>query len=97
MRFRVRLDPDFAAPVLRRLPPPTKRRIREGLRALTRDPYGIEARLDVRELDLDRKEPRVFRLRVGDWRIAYAVRARDAFVVRIFHRSEGYGWLERFE
>ncbi len=37
----------------------------------------------------------VYRLRVGDWRAAFLLRARAVEVIRVFHRSEGYGWLER--
>lgn len=95
MSLRVRLDPEFAVPVLQALAPLTKQRLRDALRALAKDPRGVESKLDVRELDLDGKEPRVFRLRVGDWRIAYAVRNKNLLVVRIFHRREGYSWLER--
>lgn len=34
----------------------------------------------------------MYRARVGDWRIAFTV-DKAIVVLRIFHRSEGYGWL----
>jgi len=97
MRFRVRLDPDAAAPILRALPPTTKRMIRESLRALAEDPSGVSNRLDVRQLDREPKEPHVFRLRMGDWRAVFVVRGAEVLVIRIFPRSDGYGWMERLD
>lgn len=52
--------------------------------------------LDVKRLDLPDREAPVYRLRVGDWRVVYLVAGTDVLVVRIFHRSEGYQWLETF-
>jgi|SRR5690349_23523237 len=97
MKRRVRLDAAFAAAPLSRMPPESKKRMREALRSLGDDPSGRARRLDVKELDLSGEGPALLRLRLGDWRAVYAVRARDVVVVRIFHRSEGYGWLERFD
>ena len=97
MAVRIRLDPQLAAPVLRMLAPATRRTIREQLRALARDPTGLESHLDIRELDREGKLPRVFRLRVADWRIAYVVRESEVLVIRIFHRRDGYGWMERLD
>lgn len=95
MRRRVRLDPDFAAPVLGRLPPATKRRLREALRALAHDPDGRDRGLDVKELVSADPGTPAFRLRVGDWRVALLVEGLEIRVLRIFHRREGYGWMER--
>lgn len=97
MRARVRLDPDLAASILRSLPPATKKRIRDALRALAEDLTGINHRLDIRELDRDEREPRVYRLRVGDWRIVFLRRPSQVQVIRIFHRRQGYGWMERLD
>ena len=70
--------------------------MRDALRALADDPLGKARLLDVKELDLRRREPPLYRLRVGDWRAVYFVRGRDVLVVRIFHRGEGYRWLDTF-
>jgi mRNA interferase RelE/StbE len=88
---KVLLDPGHAAPALQRLPPGTKRRLKSALRALGQDPSGISNRLDVKRLDAEPGQP-IYRLRVGDWRIAFTI-DRDVVVLRIFHRREGYGWL----
>jgi mRNA-degrading endonuclease RelE of RelBE toxin-antitoxin system len=94
MSWRVRLAP-VAAEVLRTCAPATRRELRAALRALAQDPSGREGALDVRELTMD--PPRLFRLRVGDWRVVYGVAGKDLLVARVFHRKDGYGWLERGE
>lgn len=44
---------------------------------------------------LDRsEEPPLYRLRVGDWRAAYFAEEDGVVVVRVFHRSDGYAWLD---
>jgi ParE-like toxin of type II ParDE toxin-antitoxin system len=77
--------------------PGPKKRLREALRALASDASGTQAGLDVKELDRDHKEPRVYRLRLGDWRVAFVVRGHEVLVIRIFPRHEGYGWMERLD
>lgn len=52
-------------------------------------------RLDVKRLDGDPGQP-MYRLRVGEWRLAFTVDSA-VVVLRIFHRSEGYGWLADME
>jgi mRNA interferase RelE/StbE len=97
MRRRVRLDAAFAAPVLGRMPPQPKRRLKEALRLLGQDPTGRTVGLDVKELDASDALPRLFRLRVGDWRAVFTMEGNDLIVTRIFHRRDGYGWLERLD
>lgn len=79
---------------LRDLPPAPKRRIRKALDLLAKDPRHPS--LDVRNLDVTGSPP-VLRLRVGEYRVAYVVMGRATRVVRIFHRRDGYGWLERMK
>ena len=76
------------------MPPEPKRRMKEALGRLAKDPAGRTTGLDVRQLDVRSDYP-VHRLRMGDWRAAWFVRDGNVEVIRIFHRSEGYGWLER--
>jgi mRNA-degrading endonuclease RelE of RelBE toxin-antitoxin system len=95
MTLRVRLDPGFAARELTALPPEVKRRVRGALRQLAADPTGSRHGLDVKELAPTLRASRAFRLRLGDWRVVFLVEARELQVMRIFHRREGYGWLER--
>lgn len=96
MTFRVRLDPD-AADVLRTLAPHPKKRIRDGLRTLAEDPRGTTTDHDIKELTTQASGPPAFRLSVGDWRVAFLVRDDEILVIHIFHRRDGYGWMERME
>jgi hypothetical protein len=34
-------------------------------------------------------------VRVGNWRIVFRAHGDRLEVIRIFHRREGYGWLDR--
>lgn len=96
MKRRLRLHPELAARPLRELSPATKRAMRDALRRLSEDPTGAESRLEVRELQVKAAGDPVFRLRVGDWRAVYRVRGAEVQVLKIFHRREDYGWLERY-
>lgn len=89
--MKVLLDPVQAAPKLRSLAPATKRRLKAALRLLAQDPSGLTNRLDVKRLDTEPGQP-IYRLRAGEWRLAFTLDA-DVVVLRVFHRSEGYGWL----
>ena len=89
--MRVLLDPRQAAPALKHRAPQPRKRLRTALRLLAEDPSGLAHDLDVRRLDVDAGQP-MYRLRIGDWRIAFTV-DKDLVVLRVFHRSEGYGWL----
>ncbi len=90
--MRVLLDPHHAAPVLRHLAPEPKRRLRAAFRLLGEDPSGVTHDLDVKRLDTDPGQP-MYRLRVGVWRAAFTV-DEDVVVLRIFHRRDGYAWLD---
>lgn len=79
--------------VLRHLPPATKVRMRESLEALKAG-WPKPHDLDVAQLVLDTPGWPVFRMRVGDWRGVFRARGEDLEVVRVFHRREGYGWME---
>ena len=93
--MKVLLDSRHAAPVLRAVEPSVRRRLKAGLKALAQDPSGQSTRLDVKRLEVDEDGPVMYRLRVGDWRIAFTVEPAGLVVLRIFPRSEGYGWLEK--
>jgi mRNA-degrading endonuclease RelE of RelBE toxin-antitoxin system len=87
----LRFSPQARA-FVRTLPPPAKRRMRAALDVLAKDPF--DKRLDVRQLAVDGGQP-VHRMRVGDFRVAYVLDGRTTYITRIFHRRDGYGWLER--
>lgn len=83
-----------AAQSLSRMPPTAKRALRKALARLGAEGPRPEG-LDIKALDLPPETPRHFRLRIGPWRAVYTDAAGDVVVVRVFHRSDGYGWLER--
>src|SRR3972149_6524299 len=97
MSRRVRLDAAYAAPVMSQMAPGPKRRMKDALRRLAQDPTGRTVGLDVKELDVSEALPRLYRLRVGDWRAVFAVGPKEVIVARIFHRRDGYGWMERLD
>ena len=84
-----------AAAVIRGLPPPTKRRIKAAVVALADDPTGVERPGAVKRLRTREPEGGWYRLRVGSWRVVYRVVGQRVEVVRVFPRSEGYGWMDR--
>lgn len=92
--MRVRLDPDQALAVLRAMPPTPRKRMRAALRALAKDPSGRSVDLDVKRLQTP-GDPPAFRLRVGEWRAGWLLHKDALDVIRIFHRDEGYRWLDR--
>lgn len=92
MTFQVRLD-EQAALSLRHAPPDVRRRLRDGLRRLQQRPVPVGTRSAIRRLHREEHQRGLYRLRVGDWRIVYGVEDRRVDILRILHRSEGYGWL----
>lgn len=76
------------------LAPAPKRALKDGLLALDADPRP--AGHDFRLL---RKEGRYlyFRLRVGEYRVIYSPVAGATYIWRVFHRNEGYAWLDTFD
>jgi len=84
MKYTVRLNTRVGK-VLDRLPPNMRRRILRRLEALEDNPRprGVEKLAGVDEL---------YRVRVGTYRIVYAIRDRElvVIVVRIGHRRDVY-------
>lgn len=81
-------------PFVRTLAPIPKQRLRDAVTKLADDPRHSE--LDIKQLLID-GDDRMFRCRVGDYRIIYSVRPTYTYIRRIIHRSEGYGWLDSLE
>ena len=77
---------------LRTLGPRPRKDIRLSLRLIEEDPRHAKLALKL----LRSKGPRrIFRARVGDYRIVFTPRAEHTYVLRVMHRSEGYDWLDR--
>jgi mRNA interferase RelE/StbE len=70
------------------LTPELRRRVREALLE-----FATLGRGDLKRLRGTRGREDLFRLRVGDYRVVFAVSAREIRVTRIIHRGEGYDWL----
>lgn len=66
----------------------TQARLRRSLLAYAESRVG-----DVKRLTGTRGRDDLFRLRVGDLRIVFAVAGGQIRVTRIIHRREGYDWL----
>lgn len=89
--MKVILNPVQAEPVLRQAEPSVRHRLKAALAKLGQDPSGRRNALDVKRLAVDAAQP-IYRCRVGQWRIVFTVDTA-VVVLKVFHRSEGYGWL----
>ena len=70
------------------LTPDERSRVRTGLLE-----FAEKNRGDVKKLKGVGKGPDLYRLRIGECRIVFALTAREIRVTRIIPRSEGYDWL----
>ena len=70
----------------------TQRRIREHLSYLSEDPFTSRPHADIRKVTGGVKS--THRLRVGDYRLLYAIDEDDVFITRIIHRKEDYRFLD---
>lgn len=95
MSYEVLLHPRHALKTLENLDEETRARIREALESLEDDPFTSRSGADIQRLSTDDGGDPVYRLRAGDHRCVYVVRRGQVLVTKIFHRSEGYGWMER--
>ena len=75
--------------------PQRKRRVKQTLKDIGAHPMNRGGKLDFKRFDSN-PGIAVFRVRVGDWRIAYTV-DDEVVVLRVFHRSDGYGWVADLE
>jgi mRNA interferase RelE/StbE len=84
MKYTVRMEPRVRK-ILDRLPDDLHARTVRRLDALEEDPrlFGVEKLAGPEDL---------YRVRVGDWRVVYAIRDRElvVIVIRIGHRREAY-------
>ncbi|MHB1260605.1 MAG: type II toxin-antitoxin system RelE family toxin [Thermoplasmatota archaeon] len=74
------------------LPPGPRALVRAALAALREHDGDRPAGLDVKRLQ---GATPVFRIRLGNYRVVYARHRQAHRILKVFHRSEGYGWLER--
>jgi mRNA interferase RelE/StbE len=92
MIFEIRLHPD-AVKFLVNLNPETKEKLKSGIKSLETDPFKSRSRSDIKKLKGTKKREDLYRLRVGDYRVIYAVEKNTVFVLEIIPRERGYDWL----
>jgi len=92
MRYKVRLHREVAK-TLERMSPQLRSRIVRGIRALEADPYQPRAGADIARLMGTKGREDLFRLRIGDYRVIYAVVEGIVYITDIFHRGKGYKQL----
>ncbi|MFQ5910506.1 MAG: type II toxin-antitoxin system RelE/ParE family toxin [Thermoplasmata archaeon] len=87
MTYEVLLS-STAARQLRKLPKRERDRVVKVLRRLEEDPLTPRPGTDIGALD--GTDPKKYRLRVGPYRVIYAVMSTDVRVIEIFRRGRGY-------
>jgi len=92
MSYEVRLHREVAKS-LERMSPQLRSRVVRGLRVLEVNPYESRAGADIVRLRGTKGREDLFRLRVGEYRIIYAVVANVVYITDIFHRGKGYRQL----
>ena len=92
MSFEIKLHPD-AVKFLVNLNPETKERLKSGIKNLEIDPFKSRSHADIKKLKGTKKRDDLYRLRVGDYRVIYAVEENTVLVLEIILRERGYNWL----
>lgn len=85
--FEVLVSATFAH-AFRKLPRDDQRRIRAGLEKLRQDPRTPRPGADLKELAGTAHSK--YRLRVGSYRVVYAVQGKTVKVLDVFQRGRGY-------
>jgi mRNA interferase RelE/StbE len=68
-------------------------RIKKHLPVLKEDPFKKRSGADIKKLK-GFKNPELYRLRVGDYRLVYSALKNKVKITEVFHRSRGYSWLD---
>jgi mRNA interferase RelE/StbE len=92
MSFKIKLHSD-AVKFLAVLNLETKERLKSGIKTLEIDPFKSRSHADIKKLKGTKKREDLYRLRVGDYRVIYAVEDNTIFVLEIISREKGYDWL----
>jgi mRNA interferase RelE/StbE len=83
-RYRLLYHPDVVARDIPRLDPPIRKRIRSAIEAkLTEHP-------EAHAKPLAHTVERLWSLRVGDWRVVFALRGDEIWILKIGHRRDVY-------
>jgi mRNA interferase RelE/StbE len=89
MHYKVQLH-RVVTKTISRMNPQERSRIVAALHTLETDPYKPRTSADIIRLKGTKGREDLFRLRVGDYRVVYAVQGKTVFVTDLFHRGRGY-------
>jgi mRNA interferase RelE/StbE len=78
---------------LKALDDKNQKRLKAGLRKIEGEPFKSRSGADIKKLR-GTQDPVLYRLRVGTYRVIYAVMGKEVKVTEIIHRSKGYSFLE---
>lgn len=92
MSYVIRIHPK-AIKELRRLPEDTQELIGEKLRELSKGLNKPKSKLDIRKMRGKKKDPQLFRLREGDYRVVFEFSDEVIWIARISHRRDSYRGL----
>lgn len=70
-----------------------QKRMKKSLRKLEEDPFKSRNGADIKKLR-GARDPVLHRLRVGAYRVIYAVTEKEVKITEIVHRRKGYSFLE---
>ncbi len=71
----------------------TRERIKSAVKVLEEDPFRRRAKADIKKLH-GLKDPELYRLRVGDFRIVYYVEKSSVTITHVLKRGSIYDALE---
>lgn len=89
MSYQIMFHPG-AAKFLEKLEEQLKNRIKDAARQLEQDPFQSRSGADIKKLKGTKGRHDLFRLRVGDYRLIYAVENETVWITEIFSRGRGY-------
>ena len=94
MKYEIRVHPD-AVKFLKSMDSKTRERIRAALQNASENPFKSRSKADIIKLKGVKGGEDLFRLRVGNYRIIYAVdsESKIIWVTEIFEKGRGYRWL----
>ncbi len=70
-----------------------QKRIKIAFSKLKENPYQKRSGVDIKKLE-GSFNPKLFRLRIGDYRLVYSIVEKEIRITNIIHRNKGYKWLK---
>lgn len=92
MKFKVVIS-ETARRQLENLEQQDEEIIKQHLQVLEEDPFKPRPLADIKKLKGCRN-PDIYRLRVGDFRVAYVIEGNIVKIAKVFLRGKGYSWLD---